>query len=319
MVAFAADADTFAGADVTLAEKVQDMLAQILSKVGGIKNPPSLEALRDITSGMTLSIFLFFLAVVLYPVAHFRSLMRTPSNSWEYESAEGLVISVTELIANTIVQLLPLILIKKKIVLVDAKVSVLCTFVTKVLVMHLSLFVLRVLSFFTLDTGEFMVDLIGASILVVILQNAFELHWPKLLTEEYRDVHILHLAALVFTVFMGYFYGTSSWNMNDFMIRLNNALEVMTFMPAVWTLYKMNRNVEVFTPMSAGDSANQAKCFLAFVFAFYVHENIYVVVHTEDQPLCWIAHCLHCFLLLDFGAFFLFQTQNPKERNEDVF
>lgn len=219
-----------------------------------------------------------------------------------------------EFLGCEVLQLLPLVIIKHKIVWSQDRINVLSRFVTNVLIMHVSLFAIRVWTYpivvadIDLQDDQYvvinLVSLIGA---FSVLTFGFNFNWSALFSEEHRDVHWIHVVALVQAAVTQLVDKETRYNPGFFLIRICNAIEIYTFMPAVFQLYRMQVCMEVFAPLPEKSAQRQATAFFIFLTIFYVHEDLLV---AQDLPLCPTGHILHLLMLLDFGGFFLFQAFN---------
>lgn len=236
---------------------------------------------------------------------------------------------VSEFLNNIIIQLIPLVLIKYKIMVFDDGLSAICKFAQKVMLMHFSLFFTRVVTFpfiqFIGQDRSFLIanafSLAGA---FAALHFGFNLKWKSLVTHEHRDLQIIHVFAGIVAAAQQYRYGKIS--VPDVMTSVWNALEVMAFTPAVYLLYQMDRRAEIFTPLPEKNSRAMAMTFFVFIASFYLHENIFVPLRMAQQGLAAMngfqmfcgGHLMHLTMLLDFGAFFLFQAWFPKHLKDEA-
>lgn len=236
---------------------------------------------------------------------------------------------VCEFFSNVIIQLIPLVLIKYKIAVFDDALSAICRFSQKVMLMHFALFLTRVItfpyiSFVGQDWSFFLanaVSLVGA---FLALHFGFNFKWRHICSQENGDLQLILVAASIIGCVQQYRYGIT-WNVSDVLTSIWNAMEVMTFAPALFLLYQMDQRAELFTPLPEKSSRTQAVSFFVFIVSFYIHENVMTPMRMAQQGLSKLrnfsffcgGHLMHLVMLLDFGAFFLFQAWFPTHLKVD--
>lgn len=231
-------------------------------------------------------------------------------------------------LGNSILQMLPVIFIKIKLLNFSDRLSLLSRFSMKVLVMHLSLFIVRVITFpLVVFVGQsytfFILDILGLLGIALILQGVFELRLTSTLSSEHRDLQIIHVAAVLGASIFVYMSPTYSLNhlRSTIIVYLQNMLETMTFMPALWILHQMNNQAQAFTCFGESTSQRQSMYFLAFLFVFYTHEDLlagaFLHFGSEREAILVMSRIFHFVLMMDFGGFFLCQAYGPKLSKSD--
>lgn len=223
-----------------------------------------------------------------------------------------------EFLVNITMPLVPVVLVKWTILKASDRLGLLNFFALKVLIMHMSLFIIRsattmFVTFAGYSRAALIVDICMLVGVCLTLSLAFNFSLSSLLTNEHRDIKVLHLVALCISLTQTYLSGST--NRTDAIVDLQNAVEAMTFMPALWILCRMDRAIEVFEPVPGNLSRRRAECFFLFVASFFVFEDVVEVVmeYAEVQEPFWAAgHALHFTVLLDFGGFFLIQAYAGK-------
>lgn len=236
---------------------------------------------------------------------------------------------MAEFLGGTFLQMTPLLAIKYKMLRFEDRVAVLCRFGMKVLTMHGSLFLLNVavypvISFVGQSPYDALVNSGCFIVTLLTLHVGFNFSLLHLHKQEFRDVQLVWCMALALGCIINAMYA-KKWTLVDFCVSQCNALELLTFMPALWMLWTMNQNVEMFAPLPENSSHKQATFFCIFVVTFYFHEDILGPLGDEDlfghemAKFAIMGHGFHFMVLLDFAIFFLFQAWSPKQiKNEDI-
>lgn len=227
-------------------------------------------------------------------------------------------LSLCVMLGLNVIQMVPLMVLKVKILKHPDVVTVLSKFSTKVLLMHMSFIALRVVidpSGSDFEPGEYWVFLAALLLACGILQIDSDFRWKDLFMfdREHRDIWILIFIAILLTCFQ-------VWWIPDTikMTCLSNRLEILSFMPAVWMLYRMDRCFEVFQPMPEASTQRRAICFFTFVVGYYIYEDLIIpMISLPGNMLYMTAHNVHLLLILDFGSFFIMQSYLPKYKQDD--
>lgn len=231
--------------------------------------------------------------------------------------------AMSEFLALTLLQVLPLILIKMGTLKCIDRTSLLSRFTTKVLLMHVLFLTLRI-SFFPfaeiVDWNFYglVVDSIACVVACGLLFCKFDFSLRMAVVSEHGDLLVLLFLALFGSIVVNL---SRPPKFRRFVPCALNNVETLAFMPAVLMLYyQMDRRVEVFAPMPEKSARSQANSFLTFVVLYYLHDDIWVPSTSGlDAPLFYAAHIVHFIMLLDHGAFFLFQAYaTSKAKAESV-
>lgn len=229
----------------------------------------------------------------------------------------GVEAVVKEFLINTVLEMLPLVIIKHKIVDCTDRMALLCRFAIKVLIMHMSLFIVSLVAVMltTVPADSQSVLVVNSVSLVAaaaLMHWGFNVEWNKFYTSEHRDIQVIHLFAFL--------YAAAAWKWRQgsdifsFLINARNTIEICTFLPGIRMLYQMNRNAEIFMPLPQQSSQHQAVYFTLFMLAYYLHENIISPIYAGFPDLLFYGgHALHLALLVDFCGFFLFEAWAPKK------
>merc|ERR1712139_517162 len=124
--------------------------------------------------------------------------------------------------------MVPLVLIKMKILKVLDRSALLSRVVVKIMFMHTSLFLLRVgttpfIDYVGQSIHDWLWDVGGLVGSMAVLFAAFGQHWFSLFSYLHRDVQAIHAAAVVYAVALNCMSGSLKWS--DSIIDLQNAVE----------------------------------------------------------------------------------------------
>lgn len=225
--------------------------------------------------------------------------------------------ALKEVLLSTVLQCLPLFLIRWKSLESSNRLALLSRFSLKVMLMFFALFINRMLTFpFTLTLshdGEMILNVLYTLAVGAILHVVFEMKWSTLM-KEHRDVIGLQIFAFLYAclttaMFSGSRGFHSGWLVGAFW----NAMEICTFMPGVWLILQMRKADFALSPFAneAESSKRHALYLAGFLNVFYLIENIYAPYATSKRwynPLFVAGHITHYLMVLEFTMFFLWQA-----------
>jgi len=247
-------------------------------------------------------------------------------------------------LANILLQMLPLVALKVKILSCTDRVSLVPLALVKTILMHAILSIMRILSQVMqgghISRMQITFDAVTFIAAMALLRNVFE--FPLSLTRmlEQRDVrNLVGLAIIAACVSESIFtYLPSSWvneatrlytqdglTASKVFFVAANYVDIVAFMPVVWRLYQADDELEdcaVGTVVSV-EAKRQVQMFFLFVLGFYLWDDVIdPIMGLLEEPVAMMAHAAHFMLLADFAGFFLFQVRNPqggtKERGEQL-
>lgn len=246
-------------------------------------------------------------------------------------------------LANIMLQMLPLVMLKVKIWSCADRISLVPIVLCKTGLMHLLLGIFRVSSsLIDLYYGElhnklpFAVD-IGVTLLAAaLLKYEFEFpldprHW--ILHVDVRNLTMLAMAAAFITE-VGFNFVPSSWMSEatakyfqspmepaKVLFTSANYMDIVAIFPIVWRLYQAEQEMDDYSigVQVSNKSKRQMKMFFLFLGCFYGWDDVIDPVMTLlDEPLALMAHAVHFVLVLDFAGFFIFQADNTASSQENA-
>lgn len=216
-----------------------------------------------------------------------------------------------------VIQMVPLIVLEMKILSCLDPVELLSRFGPKVLLMHASFLMLRVLGHVFHEHGALYWNvawLIGAC---VALRKGFGLRCSLASIYEHRDVWVLVLLALLTAAGTQYldaqFSATRTKDFMEFTVATgSDYIEILAFVPAVWRVFQ--KHTHVVSQRDTSDPRMRALMFFTFLICFYFTEDILSAFELlRVIPLAAAAHVAHFLLLLDFAGFVLAHIYNPEK------
>jgi len=93
----------------------------------------------------------------------------------------------------------------------------------------------------------------------------------------------------------------------------NNYLEILAFVPAVWMVYREDKNATRLQ-IEELDTKRTSLAFFLFLVGFYLTEDVLNSYEAwAVAPLASFAHMVHFMLLLDFACYILAHIYNPEK------
>lgn len=216
-------------------------------------------------------------------------------------------------LALIVVQMLPLVFLEMKILSCPDPVAMLSRFGTKVLLMHASFLVLRVLAWPLLEVGLGWCNLIGLVAVCVSLTRGFRFNLASI--SSHLDVFGLVLMAVcggLFTELLD-FNRTSSL-LECTIFTSSSYVEILAFVPAVWMVHQTVKKGEDDIISGSNYVKTQATFFFAFLVPFYVMEDLISAYRVgTGEALAACGHIVHFLLVLDFACFLMSHIYNPEK------
>lgn len=269
-------------------------------------------------------------------------------------------LGLRDISALLFVQMLPIIALKLKLWQHPDRLTVLCRFANKVMIIHAIFLGLRVFSqvwlnllgegwakVFSMMTIDFLNDLSSWCFAVSILRKHYAWEFSLQNFLHHGDLVILTAVACIAAVATealdvevepgvyekkGYF----KFNLGiSTIFAIANYLDVISFVPGVWLVYRMEPNMNVFKSLTGNEGVKavhfsgkrgysgasessvansdgtekssvqrQAGSFFAFLIQYFFTEDlISPVLMSADEPLVVMGHVAHFVLLIDFAGF----------------
>lgn len=228
-----------------------------------------------------------------------------------------------------LIQMLPLIALKMKLGACLDRMGLVPFLLVKTLLMHMSLFALRITAQAMQDFSMgrhrlslyLTVDCVFLVCAVYVLR-AFGLqprNVPDLiqLSREHQDVRNLLLMAVSFaiapfTILDRKLLG--DLHLRDVLFEASNYVDIVAFMPIVWILYRADLYDDakfggVGTLLSV-EVQGRVRTFLTFLCVFYAWEDIFdSFLSLRNDPMVMGLKGAHYILVLDFSQFFIRQVR----------
>lgn len=233
-------------------------------------------------------------------------------------------------IGCSLVQMAPLLILKRNLLRCPDRVPIISRFACKALIMHILLFAYRVGLFFSGldDTGSDPVDvwinvffcIANFAVLVLVFEVQFKELWF-----DNSDVAILHFLAFLCSVYLDFHdkqkgAKTNEAHMKFVATEFCNQIEIVAFFNAAWVIYRMGDQLR-FSPIPEANAQMRAKCFFAFLFFYYMYEDIIIPqqmpLEREGRFAFACTRVLHFLVLQDFAVFFLSQAHTWKVSKPD--
>lgn len=253
------------------------------------------------------------------------------AHAWISESAKHA--GHESFMVNVLIQVMPICLLKAKIVTSTNRLALLSRTASKLMFMHISVLTLRFLLnvsqlaggasltaeyFSPLDFWATASFLLSA---VYFLSVVCEFQWTTVEFMTHTDIAVLHILGMVHAAIIQYNYAWDRkyrYDIQVWLVQYTNSMEVLAYMPALWMLSQLDQKLLAFEPLSQATSQRQAIWFLAWTMAFNIYEDgISTVMSGVFQPHFVAGHVAHFLVLLDFSSLFLQQAYNSKvSKNE---
>jgi len=232
------------------------------------------------------------------------------AQEWELQDGGD---NLRTFLALIVLQMLPLIFLEVKILTCPDPISLLGKFGTKVMLMHSAFLALH--AFVEHRVGSF--NFIALILSFVVLKFGFNLRLSLASAWQHRDVGlliVLAFTAAVLTEMVDVLFVMESWPpLSDLCSTTSDYLEILAFVPAVWSVARAHMNMEADFTVSTVDPRRQSLFFFAFVGCLYFHEDVLngACAYFFSIPLAAGGHMVHFLLLLDFAGFILAHIYNP--------
>jgi len=221
-------------------------------------------------------------------------------------------------LAMIVVQMLPLVALEVKIMSCADPVGLFCKFATPVTLVHAVFLGMRLCTYSNYGFGDqliFGTAFVGA--LAAILKG-YRQHWSCIFRCHgmWGLVGLALLASLSTSSLDNYLNARQpSWGkfFSTVFETSNSYIEILAFVPAVWMVYREDKNMDRFQVEST-DTTRTSTAFFLFLVGFYLAEDLFNAYNVFG--LYWmasVAHIVHFLLLLDFGVYVLAHVYNPEK------
>lgn len=218
---------------------------------------------------------------------------------------------IKHFLALIVIQMLPLVFLEIKILSCPDPVGMLSRFGSKVLLMHGCFLFLRVLAWPLLEVGLGVCNLIALVLVGVALHQGFQFRCASI--SEHLDIGCLLLLAIGGAVCTELLDFKRQDNFLECAIfTASSYIEILSFVPAVWMVYKSIKKDDNERIPEADVVQKQAAFFFAFLVPFYIMEDVISAFRVGAvQPLAALGHVVHFLIILDFACFLLSHIYNP--------
>lgn len=230
--------------------------------------------------------------------------------------------SIKTFLALIVIQMLPVVLLEMKILACADPVGLLCKFGSHVILMHAAFLGLRAGRIFFSEYGAVTKNTSFLLLALVTLWKGFNFRLSFRSMLQHYDVIALSCLALMVAYcqeFASELVRPESWLHEDLLARTiatgSDYIEILAFVPAVWMVYKEDKNVVPRVTVESAETKKLAIAFFAFLALFYTWEDVVDGAYSvlDVVPLAAVAHVMHYLLLLDFSFFILAHIFNPEK------
>jgi len=244
-------------------------------------------------------------------------------------------------LAMILLQMVPLVVLEMKIMQCSDPVGLFCQFATPVTLTHACFQAIRIGLGSETDPMTYWSSCAGLVIAVVVMMKGYKQSfsrimqcysvWGLIALAIFAGVATHALDGALDSIFMTpendfandadgmqlEWDGGSQFSWRPFMVDVlwtsNNYIEIVAFVPAVWTVFSEDRSGDRFH-IESTETKRTATAFFLFLIGFYVTEDLYNAweAYTSlNLPLAAMSHVLHFLLLVDFGCYVLAHIYNP--------
>jgi len=226
---------------------------------------------------------------------------------------------VKTFLAMVLVQMLPLMILEMKIMSCADPVGLFCKFATPVTLIHAVFLGLRLCTHYNYDQGDLVVSgaaFVGAFVAIFL---GFRQGWSSIfLCQAVWSLVGLAFVAAACTTSLDAYMNNTAWKIetwseyfNTVVETSNSYIEIVSFVPAVWIIFKdQSGRFQV----ESTDTKRTATAFFIFLVGFYLSEDLLHAYQAyEVYWMASVAHIAHFLLLVDFGFFVLAHIYNPEK------
>merc|ERR1719387_1586338 len=222
-----------------------------------------------------------------------------------------------------LVQMLPLVALEMKIMSCADPVGLFCKFATPVTLIHAFFLGMRLVVYSDYDEAtlwcsgagfvgalaticigyrQSLSNIISCSAVWTLISLAFMASIGTSAMDAYMHPKPEWMAPKTWEQFFAETFTTS-----------NSYIELVAFVPAVWTVFRENQGLARLNVESA-ETKRTATAFFLFLVGFYVTEDLLMVYQAYSiSGLASLAHLAHFMLLVDFSFYILAHVYNPEK------
>jgi len=225
-------------------------------------------------------------------------------------------------LAMIVVQMLPLVALEMKIMQCADPVGVFCKFAMPVTLIHACFLGLRLAMYTDYETADLVFSTAGLVGAVVAICKGYRESLFNIVTcsAVWGLIGLAVMAALATTSVDEYinrseWVGPMSWMQMFKTVRAtaNSYMELVAFVPAVWIVFRENRN-EGRLQVESADTKRTATTFFLFLVGFYITEDLWNAYGAyQISWMASVAHIAHFCLLVDLAFYVLAHIYNPEK------
>jgi hypothetical protein len=224
-------------------------------------------------------------------------------------------------LAMVVVQMLPLVALEMKIMSCADPVGLFCKFATPVTLIHAFFLGMRLVIYdMRVSNGTLCNAVFFVGSLMAIFKGYRQGFKSIIECSTVWGLITLALgAALCTTSVDAYlkpeYVGSMPWEdyFQESFETANSYIELIAFVPAVWTVYRESQTTGRFQ-IESGDTKRISTTFFVFLVCFYVIEDIMGAYQAfAFSRMASLAHVAHFCLLVDFAFYVLAHIYNPEK------
>jgi len=229
-------------------------------------------------------------------------------------------------LAMILVQMLPLVALEMKIMSCADPVGLFCKFATPVTLIHAFFLGMRLVMYSQYDQADLLCSGAGLVGALVAMCKGYRQSWSNIVhcSAVWGLISLALMASLSTSSIDAYF--KPSWmtpeTWESFFTTVietsNSYIEIVAFVPAVWIVYREDKN-EGRLQVESVDTKRTCSTFFLFLVSFYVAEDLlHAYFAYQISWMVSLAHVVHFCLLLDFSCYVLAHTYNPEKLVGDL-
>lgn len=250
-------------------------------------------------------------------------LLLAVAGMWVHQSMFGTFPACRRFLGSLVIQMVPIAVLKCKVVNSVNRVALISRNALKVLITHVSVLILRLLAAMLMHSGvsspqdessiDFYANLCALVGAFVILTMMYDFRWSCTDFSAHSDVGIVHILGMAFTGVQMAWLSSYDWQFVIWVAAYANFMEVLAFMPAVWMIFITQKDLLAFECFSQPKVEQQVKYFFLWMICFNIYDDcISVVLSGLTDPFVVAGHVVHFIMILDFNCLFLVQAVGVK-------
>jgi len=214
-------------------------------------------------------------------------------------------------------------------------VGMISKFSPKVLMMHMTFLLIRVISGNLFDVHTRFFNLRSCASLIAacfLLRSVFGVRFSRATIWEHRDVLLLTGMAVLTAIatewidaYMKGFFNYSwlpKWYRERLAIFVLSAssdyIEILSFVPAMWMVCRENKNISMRdADVVIVDAQTRALALFVFILTFYTAEDLQSAwALGMESKFAAAGHVAHFLMLLDFSTYILSHLYDPAKNEK---